>query len=104
MEEIGSIKKMHKMHKIRIKKAYFCEKCTMHDSNKSNEAILDLAKSYGFDAIEKPFCWNGYEVYTPYNKDGSMPFIGQPVFILKTRREIRVAAEFEWQEILDMLE
>lgn len=95
---------MHKMHKIRIKKAYFCEKYTMQNSNKSNKTVLDLAKSYGFDAIEKPFYWNGYEVYSPYNKDGRIRFIGQPVFILQKGRETRVAAEFEWQEILDMLE
>lgn len=49
---------------------------------KKQEMIMAIAKEYGFDTFERIPDWKGYEVYSPYNKNGKMPFIGQPVFVL----------------------
>lgn len=70
---------------------------------KKQAMIMAIAKEYGFDAIEKLFNWNGYEVYSPYNKDGRMRFIGQPVFILVKQGQARVATEEEWGLFIEKL-
>lgn len=70
---------------------------------KKQAIIMTIAKDYGFDSFERVTDWNGYEVYSPYNKDGSMPFIGQPVFILVKQGQARVATEDEWGRFIERL-
>lgn len=64
---------------------------------KPNKTIIGIAKSYGFDNYEKVGEWKGYTIYSPYNNDGKMRFIGQPVFILSKGNETRVAMKEEWR-------
>lgn len=40
---------------------------------KKQEMIMAIAKEYGFDTFERIPDWKGYEVYSPYNKNGKMP-------------------------------
>ena len=68
-----------------------------------DKKILDLAKSFGFDNYEKVGEWNGYTIYSPYNNDGKMRFIGQPVFILSKGNETRVAMKEEWRLFIQTL-
>jgi hypothetical protein len=63
------------------------------------EKILKVAKSFGFDNYMFVGNWNSYNIYTPYNNDGTIPCIGQPVFVLVKGEEIRVAEESEWEYI-----
>ena len=37
---------------------------------KKQEMIMAIAKEYGFDTFERIPDWKGYEVYSPYNKNG----------------------------------
>lgn len=63
------------------------------------EKILKVAKSFGFDNYMFVGNQNSYNIYTPYNNDGTIPCIGQPVFVLVKGEEIRVAEESEWEYI-----
>lgn len=65
--------------------------------------ILNLAKQYGFDNCEKVGRWKRYDIYAPFNNDGSRPCIGQPVFILFNDDETRVATESEWTSFIRFL-
>jgi hypothetical protein len=68
------------------------------------EKILKIVKSYGFDNYKTLTTWNGYTVHTPYNSDGSLPCIGQPVFILTKGNEVRIANESEWNLFITQLD
>lgn len=70
---------------------------------KKQEMIMAIAKEYGFDTFERIPDWKGYEVYSPYNKNSKMPFIGQPVFILVKQGQARVATEEEWGQFIENL-
>lgn len=61
-----------------------------------NRKIMAMAKSYGFDNYEKVGEWEGYTIYSPYNNDGEIRYIGQPVFILSKGNEVRTAMDDEW--------
>lgn len=71
-------------------------------TKQERNAVLSIAEKYGFDAFDRIDDWNGYEVYSPYNKDGKIRFIGQPVFILVRQGRARVANEQEWEQIIAM--
>ncbi len=71
---------------------------------KPNQKIINLAKSYGFDGAEFTTEWYEYKVYTPtFNDPKKVAFIGEPVFILYDGKEVRLAASFEWEHILEIL-
>ncbi len=70
---------------------------------KPNQTIIDLAKSYGFDGAEYLTEWNGCQVFSPTTESGDVPIIGEPVLILYDGKDTRVAARFEWEQILDAL-
>lgn len=70
---------------------------------KTNQTIIDLAKSYGFDGAEHLTAWNGFQVFCPTTESGDAPIIGEPVLILYDGKDTRVAARFEWEQILDAL-
>lgn len=71
---------------------------------KPNQTIINLAKSYGFDGAEYMTEWNGYKVYSPIFDDPErIAFIGEPVLILYNGKSTRIAASFEWKQILDTL-
>ncbi len=71
---------------------------------KPNQTIINLAQSYGFDGAEFTTEWNGYKVYTPiFNDPEKVAFIGEPILILYDGKDTRVAASFEWEQILDTL-
>lgn len=71
---------------------------------KPNQTIIDLAKSYGFDGATYEMEWNGFKVFSPtFDDPEKVAFIGEPVFILYDGKDTRVAARFEWEQILDAL-
>lgn len=70
---------------------------------KTQTAVMAIVRSYGFDSFGYVTGWNGCEVYAPYNKDGSVPCIGQPVFILVKQGQVRIAAEKEWKRFIGKL-
>lgn len=68
-----------------------------------NQKVIDLAKSYGFNSAEYVADWRGFNIFTPTMKDGEIPRIGQPVFILSKGDETRIATEKEWSQFIAYL-
>lgn len=66
--------------------------------------ILNIANQYGFDNYERVGNWEDYEIYTPCNNDGAIPYIGQPIFFLVKGNEIRIAEESEWELFITQLD
>lgn len=74
-----------------------------HNLTLEEKEILNIANQFGFDNYERVGNWHGYEIYAPYKNNGSIPCIGEPVFILVKGTEIRVAEEKEWSEFITQL-
>ena len=67
---------------------------------KGDKSIVEVAKSYGFDGAEYVADWHGFNIFTPTMKNGEIPRIGQPVFILSKGDETRIATEKEWSQFI----
>ena len=76
----------------------------MADKKKTpNKIVVRLAKSYNFDNAEFVMEYEDCDVFTPFNNDGSIPIIGQPIFILSTKKMTRIATENECFAIMKLL-
>nr|DAD88330.1 MAG TPA: hypothetical protein [Siphoviridae sp. ctnks32] len=67
---------------------------------KPNKKTINLAKEYGFDAVEYLYSENGYHVFTPANptNDKGVPIIGEPIYIIQKGK-----TSYTWQGINEPL-
>ena len=76
----------------------------MADKKKTpNKSVVKLAKSYNFDNAEFLMEYEDCDVFTPFNNDGSIPIIGEPIFILSTKKMTRIATDIESHAIMQLL-
>lgn len=62
--------------------------------------IEEIAKKKGMNQIERREMWNGYQVYSIYDKRMKGCAVGLPCFVLENHFEVREATPIEVHRIL----